>query len=130
MERKKVFKKFQRNKGHLLEYVDMRTLVEKICDVESHCYNPESLSLAEKVWHSFQRVEAGDLKLAGVTLEDVREILHLGKDRLVAENIRLKNIIELDQRKAEHGCVGAPCSFCDWESSCYWLTNDEEELDI
>lgn len=58
----------------------MRTLVEKIRDVENHCHNPESLSLAEKVWHSFQRVEAGELKLAGVTVEDVREILDLRID--------------------------------------------------
>ncbi len=69
--------------------------------------------MAEKVWHSFQRVEAGDLGLAGVTLQDVREILELGTDCLdQAENIRLKKIIALANRKAEHGCTDANCSLC------------------
>ena len=41
---------------------------------------------------------------------------------LKAENIRLKKIIALDRRKAEHGCTDANCPHCkeehgdgDWE---------------
>lgn len=59
----------------------MRSLVEKIRSVEENSWDHEKMSLAEKIWHSFQRVEAGELKLAGVTVEDVQEILDLDRKK-------------------------------------------------